>query len=87
MSAKGNPYDNAYAESFFKTLKHEEVYLNHYQSFDDVAERIPFFIEEVYNAKRLHSSLGYLPPDEFEASFFNLHTFGRRSSLDTYTSV
>lgn len=80
MSARGNPYDNAYVESFFKTLKHEEVYLNDYRSFDDVAENIPHFIEEVYNTKRLHSSLGYIPPDEFEASFFNLHTFGGSSS-------
>ena len=87
MSAKGNPYDNAYAESFFKTLKHEEVYLSHYQTFNDVAERIPFFIEEVYNAKRLHSSLGYVPPDEFEAYYFNLHTFESNSSMNTYKSV
>ena len=82
MSSKGNPYDNAFVESFFKTLKQEEVYLNDYHTFDDVAESIPFFIEEVYNAKRLHSSLGYVPPDEFEAPFFNLHTFGGSSSLD-----
>ena len=87
MSAKGNPYDNAYAESFFKTLKQEEVYLNNYQTFNDVAERIPFFIEEVYNAKRLHSSLGYKPPDEFEVSYFNLNALGRSNSMDSYTSV
>ena len=66
MSAKGDPYDNAYAESFIKTLKTEEVYLWEYESFVDVVERIPFFIEEVYNRKRLHSGLGYLPPEEFE---------------------
>ena len=66
MSRKGNPYDNATAESFFKTLKAEEVYLWEYQTLRDVQERIPYFLEAVYNKKRLHSSLGYLPPEEFE---------------------
>jgi len=67
MSSKGNPYDNAYAEAFFKTLKNEEVYLWEYESFTDVVERIPEFIEEVYNRKRVHSGIQYLPPEEFEA--------------------
>jgi len=67
MSAKGNPYDNAYAEAFFKTLKNEEVQLWEYESFTDVVERIPQFIEEVYNNKRVHSGIHYLPPEEFEA--------------------
>jgi putative transposase len=66
MSAKGNPYDNAHAESFMKTLKYEEVHLWNYETYGDVLERIPYFLEEVYNKKRLHSSLGYLPPTEFE---------------------
>ena len=70
MSATGNPYDNAKAESFFKTLKREEVCLNHYQTFDDAEENLGRFIEDVYNAKRLHSSLGYLPPIEFEHDYF-----------------
>ncbi len=65
-SAKGNPYDNAFAESLIKTLKQEEVYLWEYKTFSDVIERIPYFIEEVYNRKRLHSSLGYRPPEEYE---------------------
>jgi putative transposase len=69
MSRKGNPYDNATAESFFKTLKSEEVYLWEYRTMDDVQNRLPFFIEEVYNRKRLHSSLGYQPPVEFEERF------------------
>jgi putative transposase len=69
MSRKGNPYDNATAESFFKTLKSEEIYLWEYRTMDDVQNRLPFFIEEVYNRKRLHSSLGYRPPVEFEELF------------------
>ena len=55
MSAKGNPGDNAFVESFFKTLKYEEVHLWNYETYDDVIERVPYFIEEVYNRKRLHS--------------------------------
>jgi transposase InsO family protein len=66
MSRTGNPYDNAYAESFMKTLKYEEVYLSEYESLADVRSSIEHFIEEVYNRKRLHSSIGYLPPAEFE---------------------
>ncbi len=66
MSAKGNPYDNAFVESFFKTLKQEEVYLWEYESISDVINRIPYFIEDVCNKKRLHSSLGYRLPEEYE---------------------
>jgi len=66
MSGKANPYDNAKMESFFRTLKVEEVYMFEYETYEEVLERIPYFIEEVYNKKRLHSSLGYMPPEEFE---------------------
>ena len=69
MSRSGNPYDNAAAESFMKTLKYEEVYLGGYETYEDVLNRLPYFIEELYNKKRLHSSLGYMPPDEFERQF------------------
>ncbi len=66
MAAVGNPYENAKAESFFRTLKVEEVYLKDYRDFGEAERNIGEFIEEVYNKKRLHSSLGYLPPVEFE---------------------
>lgn len=66
MSRSGNPYDNAMAESFMKTLKYEEVLLNEYETLEDALDDISYFIEEVYNNKRLHSSLGYRPPVEFE---------------------
>lgn len=66
MSAKGYCYDNAFMESWFKTLKAEEVYLCEYETYNDVLESVPKFIEAVYNAKRMHSSLGYLSPNEFE---------------------
>lgn len=66
MGRKGNPYDNAFAESFIKTLKYEEVYLREYESYDEAKRNIREFIEEVYNEKRLHSSIGYLTPNEFE---------------------
>jgi len=69
MARRGNPYDNAVVESFIKTLKTEEVYLWEYQSLEDVKKRIPYFIEQVYNQKRLHSALNYRPPNEFEDMF------------------
>ena len=66
MSRKGNPYDNAACESFMKTLKYEEVYRNEYRDFQEARASIAEFLESIYNQKRLHSALGYLPPAEFE---------------------
>jgi transposase InsO family protein len=67
MSRKGNPYDNAACESFMKTLKYEEVYRNEYRDFAEARASLGEFLECVYNQKRLHSALGYLPPAEFES--------------------
>ncbi len=68
MSRKGNPYDNAACESFMKTLKYEEVYRQEYRDLGEAQTSIQQFIEKVYNQKRLHSALGYRPPEEFERS-------------------
>lgn len=83
MSRKGNPYDNALAESFMKTLKTEEVYLNDYTTLFDAQTNIEHFIEQVYNLKRLHSSLGYMPPVEFEAQYLNPSTLTYANSVST----
>jgi len=66
MSRSGNPYDNASMESFMKTLKVEEVYINEYETFEEALKNIRHFIDLVYNDKRLHSSIDYVPPNEFE---------------------
>src|SRR5271165_3672956 len=67
MSRKGNPWDNAACESFMKTLKYEEVLRNEYRDLAEARASIHRFLEKVYNQKRLHSALDYVPPAEFEA--------------------
>lgn len=73
MSRSGNPYDNAFAESFNKTLKVEEVYINEYETFEDALRNIKHFIERVYNAKRLHSGIDYKSPNKFEKEVLNIN--------------
>ena len=72
MSRVGNPYDNAKAESFMKTLKHEEVHAGDYRDVTDARRRIGAFIGEVYNRQRIHSALDYLSPEEYERKILPL---------------
>jgi putative transposase len=95
MSRPANPYDNASCESFIKTLKREEIYANQYQDLDDLRTNVEAFIEQYYNRQRLHSALGYRPPEEFEQaveastgatmSFFR-HKEIFRSDVDSFES-
>jgi putative transposase len=73
MSRKGNPWDNAACESFMKTLKYEEVFRSDYRDLQDAQLSIRDFLEKIYNAQRLHSALGYMPPAEFEANLIKHH--------------
>ena len=77
MSLPGSPRDNAFIERFFKTLKWEEIYFRNYEDVRDVIKRLPNFIDEVYNKKRMHSSLGYLSPEEYECKILKLETADR----------
>jgi len=73
MSAKGESTQNPYIESFWRTLKVEEVYLNEYETTTDARNNIARFIEDVYAKKRLHASLNYQTPEEFEAAWQKQH--------------
>jgi putative transposase len=79
MSRKGNPYDNAVAESFMKTLKYEAVYREEYRDLAEARASIGRFLEQLYNEKRLHSALGYVPPAEFEQSLVRVSSTNPRS--------
>jgi len=72
MAARGSPEENPYAERLIRTIKEEEVDLSEYQDFADARSQIGYFIEEVYQKKRIHSSLGYLTPDEFEGTYWQV---------------
>ena len=85
MSRPGTPTDNPRCERFIRTLKYDEVYLRDYESFEEAHASIGKFIDIVYNQKRLHSMLGYVPPAEFEASLSNLSTQSADSTAATTT--
>jgi transposase InsO family protein len=74
MAAMGKAEENGYAERFMRTIKEEEVDLSDYQDFNDALHQIGYFIQDVYMTKRIHSSLGYLTPAEFEASYWSSTT-------------
>ena len=77
MSRLATPEDNAYIESFFKTLKREEIYFKNYKTMEDVEKHLPKFIDDVYNTKRLHSSLGYKTPQEYETEVLSINPADR----------
>ena len=85
MSRKGNPWDNAACESFMKTLKYEEVLRNEYRDLAEARASIRQFLEKIYNHKRLHSALGYLPPAEFERRLqINMDAAARQLPLSVF---
>ncbi len=69
MSRPGTPTDNPKAERFMRTVKHEEIYALNYSSINDIKNRLPYFIEEIYNRRRIHSALNYVTPEEYEIKF------------------
>jgi transposase InsO family protein len=82
MSRPANPYDNASCESFMKTLKREEIYANRYENLEHLRSHIEEFIEQYYNRRRLHSALGYRPPEEFERQSQRANSEARGASVE-----
>ncbi len=87
MSDKANPFQNAICESFFKTLKYNEVYLNEYDDYEEALNNIKEFIEIVYHRKRLHSSLGYLPPAEFEENIIKQRKVEQKQTINNFNNL
>ena len=87
MSRPANPYDNASCESFMKTLKQEEIYLHQYRDLEHLRSQVGDFMEQYYNRRRLHSSLGYLPPEEFEQSLSPACNAGAKMSFFRHQEV
>ena len=83
MASVGEPEENGYAERLMRTIKEEEVDLSEYEDFGDAMRGLGRFLDEVYNRKRIHSSLGYLTPAEFEQQWISM----RRSKPSVETSV
>jgi putative transposase len=79
MSHKSSPWENAGCESWMKTLKYEEVYRQEYRDLAEARALLARFIDQVYNQKRLHSALGYLPPVEFEQALSHPRAAGADS--------
>jgi len=84
MSRPGNPYDNAFCESFIKTLKQEEIYCHQYRDFDELSIHLEEFLDNYYNRQRLHSALGYRTPDEFEQAARNSPAAGATTGAATF---
>ena len=87
MSRPANPYDNASCESFIKTLKQEEIYANGYRDLDHLRSNIEDFIERYYNRCRLHSALGYRPPEEFEQAASSASVAGATMSFFRHPEI
>ena len=83
MAAKGKAWENGYVERLIRTLKEEEVYLHEYEDFEHAYTHIDSFLEDVYMHKRIHSSLGYLTPSEFEADY---HRFSQKNLFNLINS-
>jgi putative transposase len=84
MSRPANPYDNASCESFMKTLKREEIYANTYRDLSHLRTNITAFIEQYYNRARLHSALGYRPPEEFEHAVGPVHPSAAAATMEFF---